>query len=272
MRKAPITFLAFIICLAASANLPTRFAHAAPASGTGLRGDYYDNSDLTGLKLTRIDPTINFSWGSGAPASSIGPDSFSVRWTGQVQPLYSGTYTFYTRSDDGVRLWVNSQRIIDHWAKQSLTEWKGSIALNAGQQYSITLEYFEYNRDAVVSLLWSSSSQSKQVIPQSQLYPPASNISPTPTLVPATATPSKTPTRTPTAAATPPTSTATSSMTPSSTPTATPTATSTVTPSATPTDTPTPTPTNTPTATSTNTPTPTPEPPKLLFGMGPEAD
>ena len=37
-------------------------------------------------------------------------DTFSVRWTGQVQPQFTETYTFYTQSDDGVRLWVNNGR------------------------------------------------------------------------------------------------------------------------------------------------------------------
>ena len=70
MRKAALAFISLIIFLGASASLPATFAHAAMASGTGLRGDYYDNSDFTSLKLTRIDPTITFNWGSGAPASS----------------------------------------------------------------------------------------------------------------------------------------------------------------------------------------------------------
>ena len=60
-----------------------------------------------GRRVTRIDPTVDFDWGTGSPAAAIGADTFSVRWTGQVQAPFSGTYTFYTVSDDGVRLWVN---------------------------------------------------------------------------------------------------------------------------------------------------------------------
>ena len=51
---------------------------------TGLSGAYFDNMDFTGTKFTRIDPTINFNWGTGSPMSGIAPDSFSVRWSGQV--------------------------------------------------------------------------------------------------------------------------------------------------------------------------------------------
>ncbi len=66
--------------------------------GTGLRGDYYDNADFTNFKLTRTDATVNFDWGSGSPAPTIGPDTFSVHWIGQVLPRYSQTTRFIRRS------------------------------------------------------------------------------------------------------------------------------------------------------------------------------
>jgi hypothetical protein len=139
-------------------------------SGDGLLAQYFDNSDFTNLKLTRIDTAINFNWGTGTPDPSLGADTFSVRWTGQVQPLYSERYIFYTTSDDGVRLWVNNQLIIDRWVDQGATEWSGSIDLVAGQKYDIKMEYYENGGDAVANLSWSSPSQGKQIIPTSQLY------------------------------------------------------------------------------------------------------
>jgi len=100
---------------------------------SGLTGEYYDNADLTNLKGTRVDPTVNFNWGSGSPDPSINAESFSVRWTGQVRADASETYTFYTTSNDGVRLWVNNQLVIDNWTSHAATENKGTIALQAGQ-------------------------------------------------------------------------------------------------------------------------------------------
>lgn len=141
-------------------------------SGTGLRGDYYNKKDFTRLVLTRTDPTVNFDWGKNAPDPSVQKNSFSVRWTGQVQPLYTETYAFYTVSDDGVRVWVNGQPVIDHWNNHSAHEDSGPITLAAGQRYTIQVDYYEDGGDAVIQLFWSSPSQPKQVIPQSQLYPP----------------------------------------------------------------------------------------------------
>ncbi|MDB6110160.1 MAG: hypothetical protein JWR69_1910, partial [Pedosphaera sp.] len=145
-------------------------------SGTGLNGDYYTDQLQTFTNaptLIRIDPTIDFDWIANSPDPLISIDHFTVRWTGQVQPLYSQTYTFYTRTDDGVRLWVNGQKVIDKWVTQPATEWSGTITLAANQKYDVVLEYYENAVFASAALSWSSTGQAKQIIPQTQLYPPA---------------------------------------------------------------------------------------------------
>src|SRR5262245_53224841 len=91
---------------------PTDTPPGSPAptgAGIGLQGAYYDNIDFTAFKGTRVDPTVDFEWGLGAPIDGVEADTFSVRWSGQVQPRYSEQYTFFTVSDDGVRLWINGQ-------------------------------------------------------------------------------------------------------------------------------------------------------------------
>jgi hypothetical protein len=110
---------------------------------------------------------VTFDWSAGAP-TGMGVDTFSVRWTGQVQPCYSQTYTFYTSSDDGVRLWVNGQQVIANWTDHGPTENSGTIALTAGQKYDVGMEFYENGGGAVASLSWSSASQA------TLLYPPVS--------------------------------------------------------------------------------------------------
>ena len=139
--------------------------------GAGLRGEYYDNIDLTGTVLTRIDPVLDFNWGTGSPDPSMGSDDFSVRWSGRVKPEFTETFFFYTHTDDGVRLWVNNQLLVDQWIDQSPTEHSGTIALAANTEYDIRMEYYERGGGAVARLSWSAPSQIKQVIPQSRLYP-----------------------------------------------------------------------------------------------------
>jgi glucose/arabinose dehydrogenase len=146
----------------------------AGGTGNGLSAAYYDNADFTGASVTRVDPTIDFNWAAGAPATGIGVDTFSVRWTGQVEPPVSGTYTFYTQSDDGVRLWVNGQQIVNNWTDHASTENSGSIALTAGLRYDIRMEFYENGGSALARLSWSSgTSVPKAVVPSSRLFPTA---------------------------------------------------------------------------------------------------
>lgn len=147
-------------------------ANSTTSSGpTGLQGDYFDNSDLTALKVSRLDSTVNFAWGSGSPDPTIGADTFSVRWTGQVEPAYSQTYTFYTTSDDGIRLWINGQLVINNWTDHAPIENSGTIILVANQRYDVLLEFYENGGGAVAQLSWSSASQPKQIIPSNRLFP-----------------------------------------------------------------------------------------------------
>jgi len=139
-------------------------------AGDGLMANYFNGMNFETPKYSRKDATISFDWGSGSPDASVNADAFSARWTGQIQPKYSETYTFYVNSDNGRRLWINNQLIIDKWIDDWGVEYTGTIALAAGQKYDIKLEYFENYGGAGCKLEWSSASQSRQVVPQSQLY------------------------------------------------------------------------------------------------------
>ena len=68
---------------------------------------------------------------------------YTVRWTGQVQPQFSETYFFDVSSDDGCRLWVNDQLLIDKWRAQGVTDWTNAIALQAGTRYDMRLDYLQ---------------------------------------------------------------------------------------------------------------------------------
>ena len=140
------------------------------STGNGLKGEYYGNKDFTDLKLTRTDSSLDFDWGNDSPDSAIEVDTFSARWSGQIEPRFSETYKFYTTSDDGVRLWVNDQLIIDKFVDRAATEDTATIELVAGEKYDIRLEYYENQGNASASLAWSSDSQEYEIVPQSQLY------------------------------------------------------------------------------------------------------
>lgn len=139
-------------------------------NGNGLTGNYYNGMNFETFIFSRLDPTINFDWGEGSPGTGVNSNAYTVRWTGKVEPRYSGQYTFYITSDNGRRLWVNNQLIIDKWLDDWDIEYSGNITLTAGQQYDIKLEYFENNGGANCKLSWSSALQGKEIIPKNQLY------------------------------------------------------------------------------------------------------
>ena len=143
------------------------------ATGTGLYGEWYDNTTLTApVNFTRVDATVNFNWNDAIPGGTMtDDDNFSVRWSGQVTPQHSETYTFYTFTDDGARLWVNGVLLVDKWIDQGDTEWSGNIALSAGVNYDIVMEYYQGGGGETAELRWFSTSTPKAIIPQNRLSP-----------------------------------------------------------------------------------------------------
>ena len=139
-------------------------------TGTGLNASYYDNGDLTNLKVSRTDATINFNWGNGSPNPSIGPDSFSARWTGSSSPFFPRRTPSRGSPTTGPCLGerpATGERLED--TARIRTD-SGTIALTAGVKYAITVEFMENSGGAAMQLFWSSPSQQRQIVPQTQLY------------------------------------------------------------------------------------------------------
>ena len=144
----------------------------------GLVGEYFDQISLTGLATTRVDPQIEFpspftgnppDWGGAPPGTTVQPDdNWSERWTGFVRLESTGTWTFYTDSNDGVRLWVDGVGIIDHWDQHVVTEDSGTVTRDAGW-YPIRLEHFQEGGTAAIRLRFEGPGSGNQVIPSTHL-------------------------------------------------------------------------------------------------------
>jgi hypothetical protein len=117
------------------------------------RGEYYPNRHLTGdATLVRDDREINFDWGTGSPAAGVPADGFSVRWT-RTASFRGGLYRFYAHSDDGVRVWLNGELIIDRWHDAANVTYSAERTLSAGD-HTIRVEYYENNGTASVRFYW----------------------------------------------------------------------------------------------------------------------
>ncbi|HXJ58843.1 MAG TPA: PA14 domain-containing protein [Verrucomicrobiae bacterium] len=138
----------------------------------GLVGEYFNNTNLAGTAVSRRDPAIDFDWNAGQPIAGVGADRFSIKWTGQLVPRYSENYTFFATADDGVRLWIDGRRMVNEWRAQAETTFSETIALQAGQAYSIQFNYYDNTANASTKLEWESPSQGRETLSASQLFPP----------------------------------------------------------------------------------------------------
>ena len=118
------------------------------------RGEYYGNPDLIGAPaFVRNDSTLNFNFGAAGPGGGVAGTNFSARWTGA--PFFGGgNYRFTTKTDDGVRLWIDGWLLIDQWHDAAPTSYSGDMTLNAGLHF-VKMEFYQHSGGALATLVWS---------------------------------------------------------------------------------------------------------------------
>jgi glucose/arabinose dehydrogenase len=158
-----------------------RISYGAPGGGgtTCATGEYLaqyyagTQSPTTGTPtLERCETSINNDWGGGGPSTEVGTDNFSTRWTG-THNFEAGNYTFSATADDGIRVWVDNQLIIDGWRDQPPTDYTGPVTLTAGD-HEVKVEYYEKGGGAVAKASWQRSSTSTG--PTATISSPASTL------------------------------------------------------------------------------------------------
>jgi len=189
--------------VSASASASVTASVSASASSTvgtmtmrnGLKGDYYNGLEFKTGVLSRVDSNINFDWGNTSPNSAISKNNFSVRWTGSVKPKFSELYTLIFDHNDGMRVWVNDNLVLNQWApvntvnqspipvqiKPTVTSTRTVLRdnivrdsiqmdLTANTLYSIKIEYYDSVNQAIAKMYWQSTSQPNQIVPKESLF------------------------------------------------------------------------------------------------------
>jgi len=131
----------------------------------GLRAEYFDDKDLSELRLVRKDPSINFHWVLESPDPRVDWDTFSARWTGRLTPRFTEPYQFIVRVNDGVRMWLDGKLIIDNWTYHAGRPDYATAVLHTNVAHHLRVEYYEATDHADVSLAWESKSQRREIIP-----------------------------------------------------------------------------------------------------------
>lgn len=123
-------------------------------SQTGLKADYFDGTEFNLYVATNFVDNINFYWNQSPPVQGINPHKCSIRYTGQLKSPKTGVYTFSARVDDGIRVWLDSQLIINNWQLNDVGYSTGKVTMKADSFYHIKIEYFNALREAELRLLW----------------------------------------------------------------------------------------------------------------------
>ena len=135
----------------------------------GLRGHYNNNNNFTGFSHQQTDSQINFNWGTGG-ASGLNPDTFSIRWTGYLQAPNTGNYTLTLNKNDGARMWLDGQQIINAWTTNPASASK-VVHLKKGVRHHIVIDFREDTGTAHVNLQWSGPGVTgTQVVPSANLW------------------------------------------------------------------------------------------------------
>ncbi len=156
-----------------------------PVNNQGLLTEFYTNTgngsfDKVDCKSTVIRPNIEFSNLDSLMQQYTGrADDVNIDFSGQIVPEHTEDYTFYLIGDNGFKLWVNNQLIIDHWENDWDKEQISSpIHLEAGEKYDFRIEYFEDFGGSNLNLRWSSPSVAKQIVPETAFFLPSDYTGP----------------------------------------------------------------------------------------------
>ena len=132
--------------------------------------------------LAQVDFSVSLIDGT-APLLGLPTDRYSARWTGSLRPMFSEDYTFFLVTDEGVRLWVNDELLVDRWNPGAQIDFEAPglpIFLRAGQFYDLRVEFQNVVGDGWVELKWESDSQPREIVPAARLYQPIETAPPAP--------------------------------------------------------------------------------------------
>ncbi|MEY3675622.1 MAG: hypothetical protein RJB67_112 [Bacteroidota bacterium] len=122
----------------------------------GLTAEYFNGIEFgANPTVKRVDKTINFHWTISTPDALITPEFFCARWTGNIKAPKTGNYKIGIEGNDGYKLYINNQLIINNWDKQSFHTNLADFNFTAGTNYPIRVEFKEPNGNATIKLIWN---------------------------------------------------------------------------------------------------------------------
>ncbi len=137
--------------------IPEENLLAPDGSQGGLVGRYFKGTNFDEQVNVRTDSTVDFNWCGGPPAGCP-ISNYSVRWLGFLVTDEAGEYEIGAVVDDGVRLWLDDELILDSWKRQGVSYYSKKVTLKSKTKYKLKLEYFQGEVDALIKLVWKTPS------------------------------------------------------------------------------------------------------------------
>jgi len=121
----------------------------------GFAAEYFDNIHFERKPVyKRTEDKINYSWAAGTGIEGMRKDYFSVRWNATIHPDETAEYDLTLGGDDGYRMYINDDLVIDDWSPAAYRNKKISKVLHAGTDYHIRIEYYQQGGGASVNFVW----------------------------------------------------------------------------------------------------------------------
>ncbi|WP_114791684.1 glycoside hydrolase family 3 N-terminal domain-containing protein [Niabella yanshanensis] len=121
----------------------------------GLKAEYFSGRDMSGKpSVVRTDAAIDFLWTLYAPDAKLNRDFYAARWTGTLTAPRTGNYKIGIEGNDGYRLYINDQLLVDQWQKLSYHTTLKNYSFEAGKKYTIKVEFYETNGNGGIRLAW----------------------------------------------------------------------------------------------------------------------
>ena len=145
---------------------PKYFTHIEKGeTKQGLQAEYFNNITLKDKAVvTRTEDKIDVRWTLFSPHPDINYDYFSVRWTGKLKAPKTGTYKIGFDGNDGSRLYINNELIIDNWQKRSYQVITKDYKFEKDKEYDIRVEYYETSGSVWFKLMWTCDLESNKDI------------------------------------------------------------------------------------------------------------
>lgn len=140
-------------------------------TGTGLTASYFSGTNFDELMAEGHVNRLQLWWPRNVyPVSEVTAAPYSIRFEGEIEARFTETYTFTAAIDNGVRLYIDDQLVIDQW-EPAVGEFTGTVDMIAGQRVPLRLDYYNSANAGSLTLWWESKNTVRTIVPPSQTYP-----------------------------------------------------------------------------------------------------